>query len=136
MNGFKHGILLADIGTASGANPALKFSRFVGQNISVEVGKNEDLKFPAPFFIDQFGSHNVNVPVISLDFRIFFGQAVKIFEETSISGFNHVGFSHTGDSGLFIFPGMFESQTGDAVGQPGPSYEFKVNGDISSTSIP
>ena len=69
MNGFEHSIMIAQVRTAGGADTALNLGGFIGQDVAVEIGEDEDLKAVSDGGIQQIGSHNVDVPVIDFDFR-------------------------------------------------------------------
>ncbi|MPN48812.1 hypothetical protein SDC9_196424 [bioreactor metagenome] len=71
MDGFKHGVALANVCRARGANAALELGRLIGQDIAVKVGQYHHLELGTAFFIDQLGGHDVNIPVIHFHFRVF-----------------------------------------------------------------
>ena len=54
MDGFEHGILVANVGTAGGADAALKLRSFVGDNVAVKVGQQDDLEYSCQSSLDSF----------------------------------------------------------------------------------
>jgi hypothetical protein len=52
MNGLEHGVSFANIGAARRPDAALKFRRFIRQDIAVLIRQDKYLKLISAFFID------------------------------------------------------------------------------------
>ena len=50
VNGLKHGVALADVGAAGGADAALELGRLVGDDVAVQVGQNKHLEIACGAF--------------------------------------------------------------------------------------
>ena len=75
MDGFEHGVSGADVGGSSSSNSALDLGGFVGEDVAVEVGHDEDLEIGASCCVEQFGGHDIDVPAVPLDAGVFLGDA-------------------------------------------------------------
>ena len=116
VNGLKHCIFVTDIGTAGSAHTALDLGGFVGDDVAVQIGQNKYLKFGTNGRVDEIGGHNVNVPILCLDLRIFGGNLVADTGEIAVGLFHNIGF---GDDGYILFAvlfGKFKGGTGNATG--------------------
>ena len=76
MNRFKHRIALPKVCASSCADAALEFSRFIGQDITVQIRENQNLELLSALFIHQFCGHDVDIPVIHLDARVFLRHVI------------------------------------------------------------
>ena len=55
VNGLKHRVPLAEVAAAGRAYAALKFGRFVGDDVAVKVGQHKHLEVGAALFVDELG---------------------------------------------------------------------------------
>ncbi len=127
MNGFKHGISLSDIGAACCPYSSLKLSRFISQDVSIEIGKNEDSELSPAFRINQFGSHDINIPIIAFDLRIFLGYLISNIQEFPIRGLDDIGLGDNGHSVDFIFVSVIKSQSDNPLSTLRCD-DFKIHG--------
>ena len=127
MDCFKHGILFSDICTSRSSNTSLEFSSFVSKDISIKVGEDDNFELGPALGVHKFGGHDIDVPIVAIDLRIFFGNLITDIQEFSICGFNHIGFCYDRDSVNFIFMGIIKSQTDNPLCSLRCDY-FKING--------
>ena len=94
MDSLKHSILLTDIGASGSTNTALKLCRFVGDDITVEVGKKEHLEVASALFINKLCGHNVCIPLVGGDLGIEIGNLVAVLKEVSVGRLYNVRFGN------------------------------------------
>ncbi len=71
VNGLEHGVPLADVRAARRAYAALELGRLVGQDVAVEIGKNEYLEVGTALFVYELCGGYVDIPIVGCDFGIF-----------------------------------------------------------------
>ena len=90
MYRLKHCVLFADICASRGANAALELCRFIGYNVTVEVGKKEYLEIRSALLVNKLCGHNVGIPLVCGDLGVKSGYLVAILEEIAVGGFNNI----------------------------------------------
>ena len=131
MDCFKHGILLSDIGTSSSSNTSLEFSSFVSKDISIKVREDDNPELGPALGIHKLSGHDIDVPIVAFDLRIFFSNLIADIQKFSIRRFNHIGLCYESNSVNFIFLGIIKSQTDNSLCALS-SDNFKVKGYIIS----
>ena len=83
MDGFKHGTIVTDICRARKANRARDLGRYVGENISVEVGHDDNIE--CLWRIGKFGGSNIDDPVFAVDIWVFRCNLIEHFMKQAVS---------------------------------------------------
>ena len=116
MNGLEHGIALADVSAACGADAALEFGCFGGYDVAVEIGENKYLKVGTALFVYELCGGYVDIPIVGCDFGIFLADFLAEIEKFSVGGFDDVGLGYDRYAVFVIFSGLFIGEPGNAVG--------------------
>ena len=66
--------------------------------------------------IHQLGGHDIDIPVVGGDLRIFFPDLLAELEELAIGGFDNVGLSDNGDPALVVPAGIVVGQARNPLG--------------------
>ncbi len=102
MDGLEHGIALADVSAACGADAALEFGCFVGYDVAVEIGRINTLKSVRRFLSMSFAvvmsiyQSSVVISGYSLPISL---QRLKF----SVGGFDDVGLGYDRYTVFVIF---------------------------------
>ena len=107
MNGFKHGVFVADVCTARSAYAALKLCRLVGYNVAVKVRQNKYLKVCAALFVNKLCCGYVNIPLVGCDFGIVLCNVFAKVKELAVGGFDDVCFCYYRNSVFFVVSCVF-----------------------------
>ena len=129
MNGFKHGILLANVCTASSTYAALKFCSFVGDNVAVKIGENKYLEILAALRVDELGRCDVDVPLVGCDLGIILADILAKVEKLAVGGLDDVSLGDDGNSVLMISSCIVVSELCDSLTALRCGYN-KVNSEI------
>lgn len=95
MNGFEHGVVVADIHGRQQAQAADEAAGQVGQDVAVEVGRDDDVELFRPH--DHLHARVVDDFVVTFDLRVVLGDGVENIEEQAIAHLEDVGFVDAGD---------------------------------------
>ena len=102
MDSLEHSVPFTDVRTACRAYAALKFSRLVGDDIAVEIGKNEYLEVLATLRVDELCGSDVDIPFVGCDLRIVLADIFAKVEELTVGGLDYVSLCDDGNSFLMI----------------------------------
>ena len=92
MDCFKHCVLLTDVCAARSTYAALEFSSFVGDDVAVKIGKNENFEVGSSFFINKLCGCDINIPFVCSDFGVILSNLLAKVKEFTVSCFNDVCF--------------------------------------------
>ena len=90
VDGLEHGVSLAGVGAAGGADASLDLRGFVGDYVPVHVGRNHDLELVSTGGVQKFGRHYVYVPGVPLDFRVAGRDVPRHVQEFAVGSLHDV----------------------------------------------
>lgn len=115
MNSLKHSISLADICTSRSSYAALKLGSLVGNNITVKVRKNKNLKVFSSCRVDKLSGGDVNVPVICYDVGILLTDFLCGIKEFTVGSLNNISLCNDRNLTLMVTLGIIISKLCDSV---------------------
>ena len=116
MDGFEHGVLVADIGRACGTHTALDLGSLIGDDIAVEVRKQHYLELLSQRLLDEVGGHDVNVVILHLDTGIIFSNFMGNGSELAVGLLHDVGLGDDGHMGLAVVLCIVKGRPCDSPG--------------------
>ena len=97
---------------------ALDLGRFVSDDVAVQVGQHNDLEVAAALVVEQLRGHDIDVPVVKHDFRVFLSNLLAGVEELAVGRLDDV---RLGDAGNTVLAGQAcedKRQTRDTIAGP------------------
>ncbi len=113
MNGLEQRIVAADIGTSRGSHAALNLRRFIRDDVAVQVRQHEHLELTPNVLVHQVRRHDVDEPVIRLNFRIILGYFLAKPQEIAIRLLHNIRLRDDGHPLLAVRTGELISRSRD-----------------------
>ena len=126
VDSFKHGILVANIGTACGTHTTLDLGSFIGDDIAVQIGQHEHLELVADLLIHKVRGHNINVPFVGGNLRILCRDLLADGRKFAVCLLHNIGLGNNRNPLFTVLPGIFKSRSGNAAGT-GIGCDLKVH---------
>ena len=115
VDGFKHSVLVADVGRASRTHAALNLGSFVGDDIAVQVGQQDHLELLTQRIFQQIGSHNIDVVIFHRNAGVILGNLMTEGSKLAVCLFHNIGLGDYGQVGLAVVLGILKGCPGDAL---------------------
>ena len=125
VRGLEHGQLGADVARAAEAEAADHLGAQVGNDVAVEVGRDQHVVVEG--VLQQPHRHGVNVGVVHLDFGEVLGHGLGGFQEQPVGGAHDVGLVDDGDLLALVLAGELEGGADDAL-RAGPGIDLAGDG--------
>ncbi len=105
---------LADVSTGSETETADKAGAQVTQDITVQVGHDEDVELAR--VLHHLQANGVQVHLLEFDVRVLFGYLACTLQEEAVRESHDVGLVHHGDLVALVECGVLERELGDTSG--------------------
>ena len=112
MDGFEHGIVVADVHGREQAQAADETAGQVGQDVAIEVGRDDDIELFRTH--DHLHARVVDDFVVAFDLRIILGDGVEDVEEQAVAHLEDIGLMDAGNLFASMGYGVVESGLNDA----------------------